>query len=580
MLLLVSVKHRAQSLRQIREYFPPLFLFFHSSNTSISTVAANTSYVYQLVVFNTAQSASQSSAVSLSVVTPAAGAAPGSPSAPVLLAFSDITTTISWTPPINVGGAGGLSGYAIVQTLMTSTSTTTGSCSVTYSWASTATTSATFSTTPGRTYSYAVIAQNVFTGTTHSGAASPVLVQVSNSVVGPYPSPVVASNGVVGAGYFGLVLTTVPTALGTGACIPSQSVGYDFQLNNSVNSAGCTSGTVITGSRGGLTPPAFFAVNGLTAATAYTVSVTATNGYAFVSQVSSPISVSTSSTPVVPGPVTTVVSNILSKTSTSISLSWSSPLETGGFGPILSYLVVSGGSTLSTVTLMSGTSSTATVNAIVSGLTTNTAYPLQVVGVNSVGQGPASSFASATASNNNGISDSVTTGLVPGMPTNLVSTAITPTAINLSWTAPTAGSTPLSSYHLRTYAISTLGLPVPTYTSIASSSTNAAVAPISAGTLYRFDINGINSISASGGEYSAPIFAQAPVATTPSVPGQPLTLTLIYMSADGDFPHQCSSFIFGCVLGGVGSIDQHVVWTTCVASTAWCPADAACWLRA
>lgn len=116
----------------------------------------------------------------------------------------------------------------------------------------------------------------------------------------------------------------------------------------------------------------------------------------------------------------------------SAALAWTAPTSTGGL-PVVGYRVrysSDGGAHWQTETFGTGTAQTLT------GLTNGTEYAVQVAAFNSSATGSYSA------------SQTVTPRTVPGTPANLT---LTPrhTALELSWTAPGSGGSPITGYRVR-----------------------------------------------------------------------------------------------------------------------------------
>ena len=169
-----------------------------------------------------------------------------------------------------------------------------------------------------------------------------------------------------------------------------------------------------------------FVATGLTNGTTYYFEVTAVNSVG-ESSLSNEVSATPATLPGAPTGLAAAPGN------TQVALSWTAPPSNGG-SAITSYNVYegtsSGGETLLQSTGSSATTFTAT------GLTNGTKYYFYVTAVNGVGEGPASTEASATPAT------------VPVAPTALTATA-SDTQVALTWTAPANnGGEPVSSYNI------------------------------------------------------------------------------------------------------------------------------------
>ena len=124
---------------------------------------------------------------------------------------------------------------------------------------------------------------------------------------------------------------------------------------------------------------------------------------------------------VVPGAPTSLSATVGS--TTSIDLSWTAPADNGG-RVISGYKIEVSADSGTTWTVLVATTGSTDTTYEHSGLTIGDTRHYRVSAINTVGTGAVSNTDSATAAT------------VPGAPTNLTATAISDSAINLSWTAP------------------------------------------------------------------------------------------------------------------------------------------------
>src|SRR3989475_408353 len=121
--------------------------------------------------------------------------------------------------------------------------------------------------------------------------------------------------------------------------------------------------------------------------------------------------------------------------SSQIGLSWTAP--NNGGSAITGYKIersTDGGMTWSTVVSNSGSTATTYTDA---GLAAGTSYTYKVSAINAVGASSPSSNTSAT-----------TLAVLPSPPTGFTTTVASSSQINLSWTAPNNGGSPITGYKI------------------------------------------------------------------------------------------------------------------------------------
>ncbi|HEX5457182.1 MAG TPA: fibronectin type III domain-containing protein, partial [Candidatus Nitrosotalea sp.] len=206
--------------------------------------------------------------------------------------------------------------------------------------------------------------------------------------------------------------------------------GYEIQRSTN----GGTSWSIIVPNTGSTST--VYSDAGLVPSTAYTYRV-----YAITLLVTSPPSNTASATTFTPVTVSTPPTGLVATTASSsqITLSWNTPNNNGG-SQITGYKIqrsIDAGSSWSVLTSNTGSTTTVYSDA---GLASSTTYTYRVSAINSVGTSSPSNIASATTS--------VAT-FAPQSPTGLAATAISPSQINLSWTAPSDnGNSPITGYKI------------------------------------------------------------------------------------------------------------------------------------
>ncbi|TBR23424.1 MAG: fibronectin type III domain-containing protein, partial [Candidatus Nitrosotenuis sp.] len=170
---------------------------------------------------------------------------------------------------------------------------------------------------------------------------------------------------------------------------------------------------------------------------------------------------------------------------TQVNLSWSPPANNGGY-PITGYKIEYRVGSGSYNTLVANTASTSTTYSH-TGLTTGQVYIYHVYAI--------TSFGTSTQPSSEAVAQpqSSSTLTVPGIPTGITATSVSPTQINLSWTAPSNnGGSPITGYKIEVKSGSG------SYSVLVANTASAATAyshtGLATGTTYSYRIYAINSV--------------------------------------------------------------------------------------
>lgn len=346
--------------------------------------------------------------------------------------------------------------------------------------------------TNGISYDFQVAAINGYCVTGGGPASGPFSSTISST---PFSVPDAPTDLTATSGATNISLTwNIPNDRGR------PLISYTLQYRTTV---GPGAWNTITGISTGPPTPPHYTVTGLATSTSYDFQVAAVN-IVGTSAYSSPIV--TSSTSTVPDAPTNLVGT---HGNTLVDLSWNTPLNDGG-NPILYYFVeYKLDSLLVPPGSWSGiTGITGTTTYTVTSLTNGTLYDFRVSAVNSIGIGAHSNIIQVTPST------------VPDAPVLTVSSCQN-LSVPLTWTDPSNGGAPITSFTLR-YRVSAGPGAWTTITGVTG--TSYTVSPLMNTVQYDFQVAAVNLNGSSA--YSTPIST-----ATPSVfPSAPTNLTGVVSS--------------------------------------------------
>ncbi|NDF34553.1 MAG: hypothetical protein EB154_01590 [Nitrosopumilaceae archaeon] len=372
------------------------------SHTGVTSGQVYVYRIYTVTSFGASEKPSSEIAVTLKPAS--ATSVPGAPLGLSATATSPTQIVLSWTAPSSNGGYA-ITGYKIDvkkgSASYTTLVSTTGNSSVTYSHTG---------LTTGTTYAYKVYAINSLGPSTASPEAS--------------ATPIVGSTSSSPAPPLGLTATpTSGTQINLSWAAPSNNGGSiitGYKLEYKIGTSGTYS--ILVANTGNTATT--YSHTGLTSGQVYVYRVSAINSVGSsnpspeASAAPSASSIQNTNTKTAPGAPTGL--SAVSTSGTQINLSWTAPSNTGG-SDITGYKIESKKGTGSYDVLVPNTGSTVTTYSH-TGLTTATQYYYRISAINSIGTSSPSGEASATPRE--------TTSPV------LTATAVSPTQVYLSWTAP------------------------------------------------------------------------------------------------------------------------------------------------
>jgi chitodextrinase len=429
-----------------------------------AAVSAATAYSYTVTALDAAGNESAKS-TSVSVTTPAAPdkTPPSVPTGLHTTATTNTSISLAWNASTDNTGGSGLAGYHVYRngTLIASPSTT--------SYVDT-------SVTAGSSYTYTVSAYD-------KAANGSVASSAITAKAAPPPDTTPPS---------------VPTSL---AATAANSAQVNISWHASTDNVGVTEYKIYrNGSTTALAtiaaPATSYQDDAVSAATAYSYTVTALDAAGNQSAKSSAANVTTPAAPDKTPPSVPTNLHSTATTTTSISLAWNASTDNTGGSGLAGYHVYRNGTLIASPSTNSYTDS---------GLTASTSYSYSVSAYDKAANG---SVASGAVSVKTATPPDTTP---PSVPSGLKSTATTTTSVTLSWTASTdTGGSGLAGYHV--YRNGTL-IASPTTTTYTASGLTAT-------TSYTFSVSAYDN-AANGSVASGAITvktATPPDTTPPSVP--------------------------------------------------------------
>ncbi|MCX6795619.1 MAG: fibronectin type III domain-containing protein [Candidatus Falkowbacteria bacterium] len=409
---------------------PILYYTIYSSMFGDSTTTASTTKIftglfngasYSFTVTATNDVGTSSTSTPSNVVT--AATAPDAPTG-VTAARGNGQARISFTSPISNGGS------AVTSYLITSSP---GGFSTSISAATT--TGIVSGLTNGTSYTFSVVAINLFGTSTASTSSAPV------------------------------IPATVPDApTGVTAITGNGQATISFTAPNDGGSP--INAYTITSSPGGfstVTVGTSVTISGLTNGTPYTFTVIANNAVGDSATSSPSNSITPATVPGAPTGVSAIRGN------SQATISFTAPVS-NGYSPIISYTITSSPGGFSTTT------SASTTSGIITGLTNGTSYTFTVKAHNAMGD-----------SLNSTSSSSITPATIPSAPTAILATRGDGQAL-VSFAAANDGGSPIISYLITS---------VSGGFSTTTATTSGIVVGLTNGVSYTFNVVAINSVGTS-----------------------------------------------------------------------------------
>ncbi len=458
-----------------------------STSHTHNGLTASTTYYYRVSAINSVGTGAASTTAS---ATTTAATVPDAPTGLSATAGGASSITLSWTAPSNTGGLE-LSGYKIEA----SPNGTSGWIDVVANTGSTATGYTHSGLTASTTYHYRVSAIN----SVGTGSASTTANATTDTVNATRPQPP-TSLSATATGRSSITLSWAAPSDNGGSSISA------YQIEVSLNgTSGWTSLVENTGSAS-----TSYEHTGLTASSTRHYRVSARNSIGL----SDPSDIISATTDPLSAPDAPTALSATAASETIINLAWTAPADDGG-DQISGYKIeVSPDGTSSWTNLVENTNSAA-VSYPHTGLIAGTTRYYRVSGINSVGTSSPSNVANATTA----------TMTAPDAPTGLSATALGPTSISLSWTAPSNdGGADIIAYLIEVSASGTSG-----WTNLVENTgttvTSYTHTGLTASTTQYYRVSAINSSgtstasSVASATTSSPTVAEAPSSLTATPTG-------------------------------------------------------------
>jgi len=459
------------------------------SHTGLTT---GTTYTYKVSAISSAGTGTASGEAFAIPSSSSTSSVPGAPTNLVATQASSTQINLSWSAPSSTGGSA-ITGYKI--------EVKTGSGSFSNLESNTASTSTSYShtgLTSGTIYTYRVSAINAIGTGAPSSEASPG----SSSTNSP-GTPT------------GLTATAAsPTQVNLSWSAPTTggaATGYKIEVKKGSGSYE----TLVANSQSTST---LFTHTGLTSGTTY---------YYRISAINSAGTSSSTEASATPKETTTPTLTATAVSPTSIMLSWVPPSQT--YHQSITGYKIEEKMSQDTYQIMTDNTNSAGTSYTITGLTTGQTHTYVVSAYFSLGASPRSNDASATPLTTSTPPTSQPAMSGPSVPTGLSATAISPTQINLSWSAPSStGGSAITGYKIE---VKKGTGQYETLTSTQNSTTKYSHTKLETGSTYTYRIYAINSVGISpvSSESSATPMLSTSTQPTVTLPGQP-TLTAILSS--------------------------------------------------